>query len=236
MVCGSPRCNFGRLGKDWSQYMLKRFIGICDGRSVTALAAIIGSTLLTPSASAQRASFGMVLGGYTNQDFYSDYIPTPGFHPEIFRSNPGGYLVGPSLAVRLSSRLSLGVDALYKPLHYKSAATFTSSGHEVIGWAPNTVVTWQFPILARYEFSESRIKPFVEAGPSFRTAGNLNNADPSHSGISAGVGVGTQWRRLRVAPTVRYTRWGKDPWSANARTRPDQVEFLVALRFGRNEN
>ena len=76
-----------------------------------------------------------------------------------------------------------------------------------IGFAPNTVVTWQFPVLVKYKFPLGRLSPFLEGGPSFRSAGNLNRSDPSHVGVSAGVGVEAQWRRLRIAPRVRYTRW-----------------------------
>jgi hypothetical protein len=98
----------------------------------------------------------------------------------------------------------------------------------VIGYAPATVITWQFPVLARYKFSLDRLRPFLEGGPSFRTAGNVNSSNPSHFGVSAGVGVETQWRTLRIVPRVRYTRWAEDP-SYALQTRADQLEFLVGF-------
>jgi hypothetical protein len=187
-------------------------------------------SLLAPGASAQRVSFGVVVGGYANRDFDSQYSPTPpGFLPITTQSDSGGYVIGPSIDVRLFPRLSLGVEALYKPLRYSASASFDQNG-AVIGYAPAPVVTWQFPVLAKYRFSLGRVRPFLEAGPSFRTAGNLNSADPSHFGVTAGVGVETEWRRLRIAPRVRYTRWAEDPWYA-VRTRSDQLEFLVGISY-----
>lgn len=201
----------------------------CNSNAPIAATALIATSLLAPGASAQRVSFGVVVGGYANRDFDSQYSPMPpGFPPITTQSDSGGYVVGLSIDVRLFPRLSLGVEALYKPLHYGASASFDQNG-VVIGYAPATVVTWQFPVLARYRFSLGRVRPFLEAGPSFRTAGNLNSSNPSHFGVSAGVGVETEWRRLRIAPRVRYTRWAEDP--ANLRTRADQLEFLVGVSY-----
>jgi hypothetical protein len=129
----------------------------------------------------------------------------------------------------------MSVEALYKPLHYR-AATVVSQEGAVLGFAPATVVTWQFPVLARYRFSQGRLRPFLEGGPSFRSAGNLNSSDPSHFGVTAGVGAETGWRRLRIAPRVRYTRWAEDSRRADVRTRSDQVEFLVGFGYAANVN
>ncbi len=194
-----------------------------------AAAALIAMHLLTPDALAQRLSFGVVVGGYANRDFDSQYVPRAGFPPDIVESDSGGYVVGPSIDVRLWPQLSFGAEALYKPLRYRQAATFQSG--EVIGFAPATVVTWQFPVLAKYKFSLGRMRPFLEGGASFRATGNLNSASPSHYGITAGLGVETEWRKFRIAPRVRYTRWAEDPWYANVRTRADQLEFLVGVSY-----
>lgn len=186
------------------------------------------------SASAQRVSFGVLAGGYTSSDFDSKYVTHPGFLPDIVRSGSGGYIIGPFVAVRLFQHLSLGVEALYKPLHYSAAASFLNG--VPIGFARAAVVTWQFPILARYKFPLGRVNPFLEGGPSFRTAGNLNSSDPSHVGVSAGVGVETEWRRFRVAPRVRYTRWANDSRFADVRTRADQLEFLLGIGYDGSSN
>ena len=189
--------------------------------------------LFCTKMSAQRVSLGLVVGGYGNADFVSHYIPTPGFNPDIAISDSGGYIVGPTLEVRFVRGLSLVADALYKPLHYKHAATFHADG--TIGFAPATVVTWQFPLLAKYRFSSGNVKPFLEGGPAFRTAGNLNATNPSNHGVSAGVGIEGQWRALSLAPSIRYTRWAKDryPWSHDVQTRSDQVEFQFRFLWSR---
>lgn len=174
---------------------------------------------------AQRVSIGVVAGGYGNADFVSHYIPTPGFNPNIAISGSGGYIVGPTLEVRFVGGLSLVADALYKPLHYEQSATFHADGS--IGFAPATVVTWQFPLLAKYRFASGRVQPFLEGGPAFRTAGNLNTTNPSNRGVSAGLGFEGGWRAISLAPSIRYTRWARDrfPWSEDVQTRSDQVEF-----------
>lgn len=173
----------------------------------------------------QRISVGVVAGGYANADFVSSVHLIPGVNPDITISDKGGYVVGPTVELLLLRRLSLVTDALYKPLHYRRSATFYADGS--IGYAPATVVTWQFPVLAKYRFTSGKLRPFLEAGPSFRSAGNLNQTNPSNHGVSAGVGIEGRWRALSLAPSIRYTRWAKDryPWSYDVQTRPDQVEF-----------
>lgn len=184
--------------------------------------------LPAPRAAAQRASLGAMVGGYGNSDFVSRHERTPGFLPTVMESDSAGYIAGPALEIRLLPKLWLGAEALYKPLHYQAGATFQNG--VLVGYAPASVITWQFPVLARYKFSLGRTEPFLEAGPSFRAAGNLNQANPSRMGATAGVGMEFGWRKLRVAPRVRYTRWSGDS-SAGIRTRPGQLEFLAGFSY-----
>ena len=104
----------------------------------------------------------------------------------------------------------------------------------VPGFIRTPVVTFEFPVLAKYKFTLGRVRPFLEGGPSFRTAGNLNSADPSHFGVNAGVGLETQWRSIRIAPKVRYTRWADDgPACGRAHTLgPTGVPGGLQLRRG----
>ena len=198
---------------------------------IPVIAAVVMINGLVVGSSAQTVSFGLVAGGYDNQDFDSLFEPGPlDFLPTVVQPDSGGYIVGPSLEIHWSQRISLRVEALNKPLHYQDAAEFNQD-NVPIGFAPNTVVTWQFPVLVKYKFPLGRLSPFLEGGPSFRLAGNLNRSDPSHVGVSAGVGVEAQWRRLRIAPRVRYTRWAEDALDLVARTRPDQLEFLAGFSY-----
>jgi hypothetical protein len=52
---------------------------------------------LAPSVFAQRASVGIVVGGYFNRDFESRYQPGPSGVPDVVESDAGGYVIGPAL-------------------------------------------------------------------------------------------------------------------------------------------
>ena len=75
------------------------------------------------------------------------------------------------------------------------------------------------------------MKPFIEARPSFRVAGNLNNAAPSPYGATGGLGVEAQIGRLKISPVVHYTHWAADPDFAGSRSKRNQVELLVGVSF-----
>jgi hypothetical protein len=128
---------------------------------------------------------------------------------------------GGSVEWDFTRAVSIEVDGLYRRLH--------AVGIPVSSYS---VVTWEFPLLVNYRFSTHRMMPFLEAGPSFRATGNLNEVHPSHYGFSAGVGVEGRVGRWRVAPILRYTRWAQDVQvlREDVRTKPDQLEFLVGFR------
>lgn len=200
--------------------------GVLRNLVVIALAAVCAA-----AGSAQRLSLGVVGGGYFNRDFDSFYTPAipgrTGF--DLVLPDSGGFIVGPAIELRLSDRFAVEGAALYKPLHYEDAPSF--QGGTIMALAPNTVVTWQYPLLLRYRTSSRGLGPFVEGGPSFRSTGNLNRADPSHIGLTAGAGVEVPWGRLRFSPSVRYTRWREDDPGLQVRSRPDQLEFLAGVYY-----
>jgi hypothetical protein len=68
------------------------------------------------------------------------------------------------------------------------------------------------------------LKPLIDAGPVFRSAGNLNGTLPSNHGFAAGLGVEAHVWRLRIAPQFRYLRWARRqyPYSSPLAV-PDQV-------------
>ncbi len=145
-----------------------------------------------------------------------------------------GYIGGLTLETELNRRLSIEVNGLYRPFRaddyqldmFSGSAPFESSFEF-------TVVTWEFPILAKYRLSTaSNINPVLEAGPSFRAAGNLNGLNPSHYGFSVGGGIETRYKAMNISPVLRYTRWADDAVSAGAwRTAPNQMELLVSFTF-----
>ena len=87
--------------------------------------------------------------------------------------------------VRLPLHLSIEVDGLYHELEFTRAGIEPDGSLNSVSPAP--VVTWESPVLAKYRFTFPLITPFVEAGPAFRTSGNLNGASPSNHGFVAGV-------------------------------------------------
>jgi hypothetical protein len=206
-----------------------------------SVAAIAVFFLMGPVAFGQRFSFGIVGGASLTDDFRSAAIGThlteEGVLVDVthrFYSTSKDYIVGPMVELRLPFRLSVEADGLYRPLNYTSGAVNPDGSLNSI--SPATVVTWEFPVLAKYGSPLRHAQPFIEVGPSFRSSGNLNNAEPSNHGFTAGVGLEARlFGRLKLAPVVRYTRWGRDGEFARNTVSPltikDQVEFLVGLSF-----
>ncbi len=93
------------------------------------------------------------------------------------------------------------------------------------------MVTWQFPVLAKYRLGSRLASPFFEAGPSFRVAGNKNGSSPSTYGVTGGIGIEGRLGRFSIGPVARYTHWARDPLFTNVPSRPNQLELLIALSF-----
>ena len=170
--------------------------------------------------SGHRLGLG-VLGGLSAIGEF--YYPDSGVRERV------GFLVGASAELELRHDLALEVDAIYKPLR--------NSLGENQGL---TVLTWDFPVMAKYHVTKLGRAPFVEAGPSFRVAGNLNGYHPSHFGATVGVGAETQMGWLRFSTALRYTRWVKDglPNYRSSSTRFDyertnvnSLELIVGIAF-----
>jgi hypothetical protein len=141
------------------------------------------------------------------------------------------YVIGPMLEVHLPLGLSIEADGLYRPLNLAVENRTASSVFRSV----TNITSWEFPIVGKYHLSLPLVKPYVEAGPSFRWTGS-NTGYLSGKGFVIGGGVDVKLGRLRVGPEIRYTRWGSDaapppgvpffpPSQAN------QAEFLVGLSF-----
>ncbi len=140
------------------------------------------------------------------------------------------YVIGPAFEVGIPWRgFSVELNALYRPLNLTMAGVNPDGSLHSI--SPATVVTWEFPVLAKYRFHLRRVSPFLEAGPSFRTSGNLNGAQPSVYGGTGGVGVDARIWRFRIGPVVRYTHWAAESDRADPRSRRNQVELLLGVSF-----
>ncbi len=173
---------------------------------------------VSPGAFGQNLSVGVVAGTSLTDDFRTQFFSSPGYPQVNYLQTSGStsFIGGPMIDWRLPAGFSVEADGLYRGLHGN-------------GPSPFSVVTWEFPVLAKYRFAVPLAKPFIEAGPSFRTAANLNWANPSHHGFTAGVGLEMRLRGVNIAPEVRYTRWAADNNPNSALTKPDQVEVLVGF-------
>jgi hypothetical protein len=183
-------------------------------------------------AAAQTLSFGVVGGASLTPDFKSSftYEPPPGPGVLTDYSASERYIVGGMLEFQFTKDWSIEVNGLFHPLRFDTG-TILPNG-TLIGGSPSPVTTWEFPVLAKYRFRWRSWRPFLEAGPSFRTAGNLNGTNPSHYGVAAGAGAETRLGRFRIAPEIRYIRWAEDTNSLGAITRSDQVEVLTSFSSG----
>jgi len=191
--------------------------------------------LLAPAAFAQPISIG-IRGGVPFTGAFSDQTFPSG--SEVFRqySNSNEYVVGPMVEFHLPFGFAVEADALYHPLEltqqFNSGASATS--------ASTTFNSWDFPILVKYHILPlPLIKPYVEAGPSFRaTAGALSNYF-SKAGFAIGAGVEVKVGRLRLEPELRYIRWGSDATVTNGSTTAtnlaasnvNQAQFVVGIAF-----
>jgi Outer membrane protein beta-barrel domain len=178
----------------------------------------------------QNLSLGVVGGGSVTNAF-QPYTP-PGTDGNRLYSESKDYIVGAMVEWRFSAHWSVEADGLYRKLHLTEA--FVEPNGVLNSGSPSPVITWEFPVLAKYRLNLPRFKPSVEAGPSFRTAGNLNGTMPSHTGFTAGLGAELHAAGLTFAPALRYTRWTADTVSpfANAHSKQDQLEMLVGVSRG----
>jgi hypothetical protein len=196
------------------------------------LALSFAGLFISGLAAAQTLSFGVVGGASLTPDFKSSYTYEPPPGPGVLTNYSASehYIVGGMLELHLPKDWSIEVDGLFHPLRFESGVILPNG--TLVGGSPSPVMTWEFPVLAKYRFRWRSWRPFLEAGPSFRTAGNLNGSNPSHYGVVAGAGAETSLGRLRIAPEVRYIRWAKDANSFGPFTYSNQLELLTSLSTG----
>jgi len=159
---------------------------------------------------AHGVSFGLVLGATLTADYPSVAFQFPtnqNGQPtvETFIGTPGprGVTGGPALQCSLFRGLALEADAVERT--WRSSTQ--SGGASAVA---SSEQTWEFPLLARYKLGPKesrRMQPFFEAGPALRTRGDL--AQAARHGVTAGAGMEGRLGRVKIAPTIRFTRWGQ---------------------------
>jgi len=224
---------------------LERWASACNKAAMrTAWLALALCMTLEPAASGQRLYWGVIGGTGLTPDFPhydlsapADAYGNPAYH---FAHLPGSrrFILGGLLEVRLSGNLALETDVLHRPL--PDIVVFT----EFPAGSPSATTTykfqantWEFPVMLKwnlpYSLARGRVRPFLEGGPAFRTSQDDSAVLPSQFGITAGVGAAIHFGKLRIAPTIRYTRWDKETqFPRYYPTKPDQVEFLTSVAWG----
>jgi hypothetical protein len=133
-------------------------------------------------------------------------------------------VVGPSVEVGFGSRFGVEANALYSRFGVASNAG-NVRGHSV-----------EFPVLGKLYFGQqdAAVRPWVSGGFAFRNIwfddGRRFRVDSTEPAVGAVFGGGVAFKLwvLKLAPEIRYTRWGGFNFPA---TNPDQVEALVGIRF-----
>jgi hypothetical protein len=210
--------------------------------------AAFGTTSPTSSGWRRRLSFGLKAGLPFTTAFLADEfgkVNTPSsrcgdFGPpdecttanatvQTYRASRN-YLIGPLVELHLPLSFSVEADALYHPL---SLATQPDARLLELP-SIKTFNSWEFPILGKYRFRAPFASPYLEAGPTFRTASPPLKHYLSGAGVVAGVGVEATVWRVRIAPEVRFVHWGHDAPDAGPllySSRRNQAQFLVGLSY-----
>jgi opacity protein-like surface antigen len=208
------------------QYFLSRNgEGLSAVQTVTMrtvfLRGLLFSLLISPLTFAGQIFSIGVKAGLPFTDAFNSF--TSGSYRSF--SDSKNYIVGPMVELHLPLGLSVEADALYRPLSFSTQSQ--------LGTGSTDFSSWEFPILAKYRFPIPLVKPYVEAGPSFRTVHGTFGSNFSNSGFTAGVGIELRLARFRIGPEIRYTHWGADAnvspqaFSSNQ----NQGEFLVGFSF-----
>lgn len=167
------------------------------------------------------------------------------------------YTVGPMAELHLPFRLSVELDALYKPLEYGSETTTGESPNVEFTSMSTTGRSLEFPLLLKYHAWDGPVKPYIGAGLSWRRVGGLKQIaittgqtvgllgrtetdSPTEldnswtTGIVFSGGLELHLLMLRVSPELRYTRWGTTSFKSAAGgllSQSNQAEFLIGVTF-----
>jgi hypothetical protein len=210
---------------------------------LTIVPVLFCAIVLAPAARGQRLYFGVVGGTNLTANFPTtdtsgpaDAFGNPAYHSQ-FSTGPRSFIFGALAEVRLSDRLAIEANVLRRPMMdtIRDTTIFADGTTKTTIDRYVAVKAWEFPVMLKYSLPaprfDPRFRPFLEAGPSFRTQEDGGAAEPSQFGLSAGAGVAFHLGRIRIAPTVRYTRWKQESVYPRYATKPDQLEFLTSIAY-----
>lgn len=198
---------------------------------------------LGPAASGQRLYWGVLGGTGLTPDFprYEVSGPADAYGNPAYQSvhlpGPRSFILGGLLEFQFTGNFAIEANVLHRSLPGSSVDTEFPAGGPAVTATYNfpSANTWEFPVMLKWNVPSppiwGRVRPFLEGGPAFRTSQDDVGTLPSQFGLTAGVGAAIHFGKLRVAPTVRYTRWEKDAGFPHFPTKADQVEFLTSVAW-----
>lgn len=172
--------------------------------------------LMTAAAAAQPLHFGL-RGGFA----FQDVIDSRG----NLRAASKHWTLGPTAELSLPFGFAAGADLLYRRLEYQDPGA-------------NTANSWTVPLLVKYYLPGDGARYYLEAGPSFRSLGNLPRIEGNATkGLALGAGVRFGAGLARFSMGLRYSRYGQGRGlDVNApagafRTKENQLDLLFGLTF-----
>lgn len=131
--------------------------------------------------------------------------------------------------ISLARGFSLQGSTLIRPVIgiERDTLTFSSFTMTVFSNRLSTATIVQFPVLVKYRFRAGGQQWFLGAGPSFRLLDSYQDL-ASPYGVSVEAGIEKQLGPARLAPDLRYTRWGSHLQNF---LRRDQVDVLLSVSF-----
>ena len=199
--------------------------GIVRGAMQVKLALFL---VLCPAAFGQLFSIGLKSGVPLNDAYQKISNPFPDFSQT---ANTHRFIIGAQVEVHLPLRLAMEADALYRSSDYHYSYQLLNSPLSV----SNTVRNLEFPVLLKWYVTPGVLRPFVEGGVTYRHIyldnGNVTTS-PDSKGGTVGAGVLFKLGPLKIAPEVRYTRWGSTAITApGIVSSRDQSDFFLGFRF-----
>lgn len=201
------------------------------------------SLVLAGSAFAQLpVSVGIKGGVPLTEAFNTVSDATRGYFSDTRR-----YIVGPTVELNLPAGFGVEFDALYTRLNFSQNLVASAV-------AATSANSWEFPLLLKYKFAKGPVRPFVDAGASFRhitgvkqitsfitgsgsnqTSNPAEFRDPNATGFAFGAGIDLKLLIIKVSPEIRFTHWGTDNFVSGVQgllqTNRNQGQFLVGITF-----
>ena len=186
--------------------------------------------VVTSAASAELFSLGAKIGAPLG-DAYR--IATAS--NRSLASGATQYTVGVMAELHLPLGFGVEGDILYNRFNFSTESLVNSL-------SKSNSNSFEFPILLKYRLlSLGPVRPFIGAGPTFRSIQSVLRYDPRKmndsfgSGVVFAGGIEIKVLFLRIAPELRYTHWGSQSFLDGANVliqgKQSQGQFLVGITF-----